>query len=426
MLYYDNFSQGFDPASPSSPYDFISLSGAVSFTSNDGVATTRNNELTITSVPFTFTFPFMIDGIKYVVQSRDLFNIPVDGEFVVETIMSAEQTGLKGLPGNLQASPGSLDGVNNANVDPRLAAAIFGLGDTAQQISFTFLLTNEIIYAFYTLNPYNMTAYGGPVANYHSWGNTIPLAARDGSNPLGDFVKLAVAYNYRENYVRWIINDIEAYRINRIGFPLERKFRTFDVNGTGGAPFPDTLIRSSQVGFAFGTSSIMDLYNPINPGQIPNSGLVNLNSPFMVDPIVTDPFGGSIPATYVSPYNGPGLTGTLFGQGLIMKMKYIATYILAREKELRTFPDLCCYKSKLLLSRCQQDAIPNVNSSDSLFYTKCKGYIKNCDDCAPQTELCSCSSCKKQPIPKQKHTCPTYTPHSVPQASVKRNLHKLQ
>lgn len=391
VLFYDDFSKGFNPADPNSLYEFFSVTGpGFSFTSNDGVAISNNNGLTISSVPFKFTNPTKLDTIKYFAIIKNAPSVPFEGEYVYEAIMSSQQTGLNNLPQTLQATGGSLYGVNNANSDFRLALGILTM-QSLDQIQFSCILTNEDIYAYYGLEPFGMTAYGGTEPNYNAWSHCIPIRKRNVQDPLNDFVKVAIAYNYKENYARWLINDIELFRVNRIGFPLERKYRIFEANGLAGDEFPNSLKRPTSFLLAFGTGNTMYGYNPQNPGQLPNIGLVRLLNAYTVDPIVTDPFGGSLPANYILDYFSTGFTGTNFGQGDILKLKYNSVYILAPERICRTFPDLYCCKKKLLLSRCQQDAINGVNSSDSLFLYKCKGCIKNCDECNKK----SCEKCKK-------------------------------
>lgn len=423
-LFYDNFSQGFNPTDTSSPYILFGVPGV--FVANDGTTSITNGELTINSSPFTFSGPGPVDHVKYLAALKDAFNVPVNGEIVYEGIMSAQQTGLSNVPTLLQATGGSLSGVSNANSDLRLANGNFLFADLTTHIIGGFFLTNEDIYVNYSLGPEGMTAFGGTMPNYHGFSANVPVAKRNTANPLSDYVKLAIAYNYRLNTLRWLINDVEVYRVDRLGFPLERKYNFLDFNGIGANAFPSELIRPKQFLPAFGTSNSMDGYNPQNPGQVPNVGLVNLGTPYEVDPIVTSPLGDGVPASFITSYP---LTsdGTNFGQGAIIKIKYIAVYLLAPEKELRSFPDLCCYKKKELISRCVQNSIPGVNSANSLYHTKCKGCIKNCDNCEQSQVLdCSCAACKKKPVTKILHKCDCYEPHTYPVKTTKSRNECLQ
>ena len=110
-LFYDDFSQGYDPNSPNSPYAFFA---PFSQDAAGGVVVSKNS-LTINSSPFTWTYPSAFDDLKYAVLSKNTYNAPLSGELVFETIMASQQTGLSGLPDYLKAVDGSVTGVNNVN-----------------------------------------------------------------------------------------------------------------------------------------------------------------------------------------------------------------------------------------------------------------------------------------------------------------------
>src|SRR3989338_2836889 len=277
-LFYDNFQCGFRPETYGSPYVYFSAGEAL-LQANDaaGGVTSQCGDLIVRSPPFTFTNPTSLDHVKYLVTFRDAFNAPRSGaELVYEVVAAAQQTGLTGIPGILVAPAGSLSGVSNVNTDCRLACAAFNLVDIETNLVFDFLLTNEDIYAVYERLPFLRTECGGPGPNYDAFTHIIPIGKRNVIDPLNDFTKLALAYNYHENYVRWIVNDQEVYRINRIGLPLERKYRVTELTTVGQLPAAAQLIRPKQFQPGFGNFSLMDFYNPQNPGQVNNAGLVDL------------------------------------------------------------------------------------------------------------------------------------------------------
>lgn len=136
--------------------------------------------------------------------------------------MSVQQTGLENLALALQATGVSLIGVNNVNSDIRLAAGAFNCIDPETLMGFDFIISNEDIYAFYERLPFNRTEWGGTGPNYIAFSHVIPVAKRNTADPGNDFVKLAIAYNYKDNYVRWLVNDQEVLRVNLLGYPLKR------------------------------------------------------------------------------------------------------------------------------------------------------------------------------------------------------------
>ena len=83
-LFYDDFSKGFAPSTPESPYKYVSIPPILPL-ANDaagGVTVTPGN-VTINSSPFTFTYPIVdIDGIKYVITFKNQYNAPLEGELV--------------------------------------------------------------------------------------------------------------------------------------------------------------------------------------------------------------------------------------------------------------------------------------------------------------------------------------------------------
>ena len=202
-LYYDDFSQGFVPGIPGSPYSYFS---GPDFSGNDaaGGVVVVPNSLTVNSTPFTFTAPNNNDNIKYFVYKNQPFNAPMQGEIVFETIMSSQQTGLGGLPDCLSAVNASVSGVNNVNSDMRLADSVFAVLDFASFLFFGFMLTNEDIYVMYEVSPLGKPQFGGPGPDYDAFSSLVPIEKRNVDDPLGDFVKLSIGYNYDQTNIRQI------------------------------------------------------------------------------------------------------------------------------------------------------------------------------------------------------------------------------
>lgn len=78
------------------------------------------------------------------------------------------------------------------------------------------------IYAFYVQLPFNHTEWGETGPNYIYFNNAIPVAKRNTADPDNDYVKLAIEYNRRDYYVRWIVNHIEVFRVNRLECPRKK------------------------------------------------------------------------------------------------------------------------------------------------------------------------------------------------------------
>lgn len=395
LLFFDDFKCDFLPGSPLSPYNYFSAPSAGLIAANDaaGGVNIQSGDLTVNSTPFTYTNANGLDHFKYLVY-QEPYNVPVNNiEIVYEAVLSGQQTGLNDLPDVLKAVNGGLTGVNNVNSDIRLASVALNVLDPETFLTCDFILSNEDIYAFYGLLPFGRTEFGGTGPNYTAFSHAIPVGKRNVADPLNDFVKLAIAYNYTENYFRWLINDIEVFRVNRLGFPIERKYRILEHNVAGQLPAPSKLLRPKQLQFGFGTFSLMDMYNPQNPGQLDNAGLVDLSLNQVLpssNPIVTNVNGTAKAANFLTQYGtlGPNTNGTNFGQGAILRIKYLTVYLLAPDEEQRLFPDLYDCHKELIISRCTQNSIPGVNSKDNICISSCRGKISNHDECSP----CPCTS----------------------------------
>lgn len=415
-LFYDDFSSGFIPETAGSPYTYFSAPAGGLFAANDaaGGVTAGYQSLTINSTPFRYTDPTGLDHVKYLVFQRRPYNAPKKGaEIIYEGVISVQQTGLSVIPQVLQSTSGGITGVNNVNSDIRLASAAINCLDPETLMVFDFLVSNEDIYAFYERLPFNRTEWGGSGPNYIGFSHAIPVAKRDSADPGNDFVKLAIAYNYKGNYIRWIINDVEVFKVNRIGYPLERKYRILEHNNVGQISSPARLIRPTQLQYGFGTLSLMDMYNPQNPGQVPNAALVDLTVGGLLpdtDPIVTNINSTTKAPVFLSPYlpgGFPGFSGsgTNFGQGVILRIKYITVYIVAPEETTGEFPGLHNCKNEILISRCCQNRFNGVNSQTDLICQKCEGTINDCDSCEGLTGKCGCHCAKK-------HKCKHYVAQS--------------
>lgn len=387
VLFYDNFISGMQPNTKGSPYTFFSAPNAGLIDADDafGGVYTSCDELIIKSVPYIFTSPDFLDHYKYVVFQKQTYNAYKEGDLVYEGIVSVQQTGLEDLPVIYQ-SPNSVAGVNDTNSDCRLCCGMFNATDPDNLLNFDFKLTNTDIYAFYERLNYGSTAYTG-------FTHCIPLAKRQSN----EYVKLSLKYNYVENTVSWYINDVMVYFINNLGLPLDQKYRICEQNIVGDPPAPSTLIRPKRLEFGFGTISLFNMYNPQNPGRNTNNALVDLSSGLnYINPVYYDVFGNGQVATYLDTYSGT----TNFGQGLILKIKYLTVYLEGEFKHLK------CGDSTILNSKCQQCLLPGVNSIHNLINKKCTGYISNCDVCEPFV-VCGCQ-CETVCGCANKHKCQGY------------------
>jgi hypothetical protein len=362
-LFYDDFSNGYAPNTNNSPY-FL-FPGA-----NDaaGGITVQQNNLTIRSSPYTLTSPTFLNILNYVALSKASYVAPNKGELVFETIMSLQQTGLNNLPAYLKASNGNVTGVNNANEDMRLSHGGLYIIDLATQMMCGFTVTNEDINAAYIILPLNKPQFGGAGPDYDAFVENVTIMKRNVANPLGDYVKLSIGYNYAENYIRWSVNDIEKYRINRLGYPIDRKYRINDFNTPGQLASPSKILRPTGFNLLFGTGNAMGAFNPQNPGNVSNAALVDVTSGSIPssNPNVTNVNGTCLAASFLAPYNAIGMVGTNFGQGCDISVNYLSVYTLTQPGPF-IFSNGNSNSNNIALSPEDQNEINGVNSTEFVY-----------------------------------------------------------
>lgn len=144
--------------------------------------------------------------------------------------------------------------------DPRLAACAMNavaLPDENTQVGdgafgvFDFLLANEQIFALYERLPFGRPSVGGAYNEYSSFTSMVPVARRRKH----DYHKLSIAFNRARGVVRWLIDDKEVYRVDRVGFrlPLCDVQMLPDIN-EGELEYPKTL------SMGFGTFTLLDFH----------------------------------------------------------------------------------------------------------------------------------------------------------------------
>lgn len=311
-LFCDKFTQWISPTDSLSDYKFASA-GPITFNDVTGITVTPNG-LTVSSVPYQTTYPAYIDHIKALILVKKTFKAPKKGEIIVSSCVKAAQSfPAGGIPEDLQDTAPSLSGVTNAKADLRLASGSLSMIDNDNFMVYDCAFTDKMIYAYYERAPFGRPEYGGALGSYQAFSSAIPIGTRTAT----DSTKVEIAYNRKKNYVRWILNGVEVYRINRLGYPPQAQYVGLNLGGT-----PE-IVKSKNITVGFGTFSGMDFYNPLNPGAVDNAGLVYLNYPTL-NPVVTDVNGDLIPATNLNTSYNPALT--IFGQGMTLNLEYLKVW----------------------------------------------------------------------------------------------------
>ena len=222
-LFYRDYSSGF------SALDFAPS------VFNDGQILAARGGLLFTSPSFSKT------------SSSKMLNFYIDSfllegeEMLFEARISARQSFSAALPAEY------VPRVQNIHADYRLGCSSFLVEDVNGNLQAGFLLTNEVIYAYY--------ARSGE-ANFAS---AIPVKRRGMGPPgaidnLDDLYKLGISFNCHRNSVSWLIEGQLVLTQDRLGYRLLEQ--TFEGGGD------DYLLRIDKVIMGFGHHTFLDHQRP--------------------------------------------------------------------------------------------------------------------------------------------------------------------
>ncbi|WP_405619773.1 DUF6081 family protein [Streptomyces sp. NBC_01511] len=283
------------------------------YRADDGIVTTERGELSVrargshpvTGEPmFTQTIPAENpvgmpgsgDHAKFIAYTSHVatsghpgFDAHDGYELLFETRLSGRTFGTAGHPFG--------DAVLDAEDDLRLASAMMLTTDPQTSVSFDFVVTNKRIYAWYG----RPTFLRGELGDYASFAHTVPLADREP----GDSHDLSIGYDRAAGVVRWLLDGREVFRVDRIGFRLDRDTATLDEGGE------ETLVRPRQLNPGLGLLTLLDASWPTD------KGLVRLSAPRHTT-YYRPSVGAPRAQTFADEESTDG--GRLFGQGASVRL----------------------------------------------------------------------------------------------------------
>lgn len=318
-LFHDEFDDGFLVDGPDARWALFALPGAdggVAFVGDDGSATTSEQGLDVISggtnpetgePAFTKTVPQEggdptalpggIDHVKWLVYTTAVASSGMPGydaergsELVFRTTMSGQTYGTGNHP--------FADGVIDPDDDLRLAGLTFNTYDPESWMVFDFWLTNKRIYAFYERLPFGRAQQG----NYAAFSYQIPVGDRSPE----DWHELTIAYDRAAGVVRWLVDGVEGFRVDRIGYHIDRQYMTIDHGGDEG------LIEPRQLSGGMGLLNLLD-------GALPSGrALVRLSE---VEGTYFDTLEGEpVVQTFIDDTSAEA--SRLFGQGAQLGMEH--------------------------------------------------------------------------------------------------------
>lgn len=323
---WDDFRSGFSvaatPGAAGARWFYFS---AGPYVGDDGVPTTSNQGLRVipkgtnptTGQPaFTRTLgqestngglPGGLDHVKWLVYANAVASAGYPGfdavpgqELACETWLSGRTFGTDGHPFGGR--------VEDANDDLRLSAVAFNAIDFETFIVADFFVTNERIYALYERLPFGRPSSGGTLGEYASFTFTVPVANR----AIGGEHHLKIAYDRSRGVMRWLVDDTEVMRVDRLGFLIDRQHMILDHGGS------ETLVQPRQLACGMGMFTLLDASRPPQRGSNPgNEGLVRLS--MAQNFYFHTGRGQPIPQTFADPDSRQ--SSRLFGQGAELNVR---------------------------------------------------------------------------------------------------------
>lgn len=306
-IVWDDFQSGFTADAANAKWFHFA---AGPFVGNDGVTSTDQQGLTVvapgtnptTGEPaFTLSLapdsqngglPGGLDHVKWLVYANHAASSGYPGfDAVPGQVLSCEGW-LSGSTYGTQFHPfGSA--VDNPNDDLRLASFAQNQIDFETFMVFDFFATNEHIYAFYERLPFGR----GPALgyNYAAFSYNIPVA----DNHPGETHHLKVSYDRAAGTVRWYVDEKEVFKVDKIGYRIDRKWMTLDHGGVEG------LVSPRQLDCGMGTFTLLDAYRPTQIGLVQvGDGPIKYYDPSVGEPT---------PESFV--FTQSTASNRLFGQG---------------------------------------------------------------------------------------------------------------
>ena len=315
-LKWDDFSNGFSAGGATDKWFYFA---AGPFVGNDGITSTSSQGLYVkaggtnpsTGLPaFTLTmgqegsaenpysFPGAFDHVKWLVYANHPASSGYPGFDAVpgQELMFDEWIGGRGYGNELNPFGAA---VTDPNDDIRLATPAMNTIDLETFLVSDFFLTNKRIYALYERLPFGRT----PGHNYAAFTYCIPVATRQP----GQMSHLSIAYNRSAGTMRWLVDDVEVFRVSHLGYRIDRQYMVLDH---GGVEEP-VVCRQRDVG--------MGMFTLLDAGSPTQQALVELsNTP---DMYFSTAVGEPTPQVFVDSLSLHN--SRLWGEGADMRVKKV-------------------------------------------------------------------------------------------------------
>jgi hypothetical protein len=187
--------------------------------------------------------------------------------------------------------------VVDPDADPRLGCVATSAFDPETFLIFNWLVTNEVLYAWYERPTFARGTFG----DYAAFSYAVPVL------PLEPFEEhdLAIAYDKAGGKVRWLVDGVELFRVDALGTRIDRRFMLLDRGGS------DVIASPDQLDCAMGTFDFLDGFGPTDRGLVQ----VDPDPGTYFNPRLGEPF----PVTFID--DESLLSHRLWGQGAAMAVR---------------------------------------------------------------------------------------------------------
>jgi len=313
---YDDFKHGFTVGNPGDPAAKWFYFADETYVGDDGIESTSRRGLHVdasgenphTGLPaFINTLaqehvnggiPGGVDHVKWLVYMNTLSSHGFPGIDAVPGQEIACESWLGGETYGTEFQPFG-HSIKNPDDDLRLAAFAANSLDFESFMVFDWFVTNETIYAFYERLPFGREALG----DYAAFSFAIPVAR---THP-DEKHHYKTALDKSKGTVRWVLDGEEVFKVDKIGFRIDRKYMTLDHGGTEG------LVSPNQLACGMGMFTLLDAFLPSKQGLARLSDDPNL----YFDPRVGEP----TVEQFIDPQSKD--QSRLFGQGASIDVKKI-------------------------------------------------------------------------------------------------------
>lgn len=256
-----------------------------------------------------------LDNAKFLIFADEPVDVPKMGNLVVEFEGSGE---------TFKGDQNSYPKQSTQHNDIRFANVGFVTRDNTTGLQFDWVLTNDRVYVVYSRSPHGL----GNAFQPAGFTFAIPVKMRRPN----DWHSMKTILHGGTKQVSYRLDGHEVFRINRVGYLLDRQYLLIDYSGQEAAVFP------ASVQYGFGTFTLVNAYPACKRSDVCcdckyptlRQALANTGTYLNDEPVPWNPLlGYGSPAVFFQPNDDPALAQQgdfIWGQGSKLFIKKLLVY----------------------------------------------------------------------------------------------------